>query len=294
MLLIPTNSSALELGTRFHATEAGEITQLKYWRASADAGDTDTRAGRLWDNNGHLLATVSFTSAPGQTGWQVATLTTPVQIAANTDYVVSYRTSNNYVATSGFLSSIYTDPFGELVAPSGQNGVYAYNTAVVFPTQSYQASNYWTDVSFKPGAAAGTQPTSMATDGFFVSSDEFFVAPNQTEVGRVVAVDPDGDDFRFSLVGGRSRAHMTIDPDTGTLRFKTHPETIPPSEINPTKVFEVVVRASDGNDAHFDQHIEVRVGGGRAHGPPGFHEHGPGHSDFVESPTFSHSDLFSL
>ena len=150
------DSAAVELGTRFHATEAGQITELKYWRTSADAGDTDTRAGRLWDNNGNLLATVTFTSAPGETGWQVATLTTPVQIAANTDYVVSYRTTNNYVATSAFFSSDYTEPFGKLIAPAGQNGVYAYNTAVVFPTQTYQASNYWADVSFKPGTAGSS------------------------------------------------------------------------------------------------------------------------------------------
>ena len=201
------HSAAVELGTRFHATEAGQITQLKYWRASVDAGDTDTRAGRLWDNNGNLLATVTFTSTPGQSGWQVATLTTPVQISANTDYVVSYRTTNNYVASSAFFSSSYSDPFGKLVAPTGQNGVYAYNTALVFPTQSYQASNYWTDVSFKPGAAGGTQPGSAVASGSFVSSDDFVVAPDQIEVGRVVAVDPDDDDFLYSLVGGRSRAH---------------------------------------------------------------------------------------
>lgn len=285
------DSAAVELGTRFHATEAGQITELKYWRTSADAGDTDTRAGRLWDNSGNLLATVTFSSAPGQTGWQVATLTTPVQISANTDYVVSYRTSNNYVATSGFFAASYTDPFGELVAPSGQNGVYAYNSAVVFPTQTYQASNYWTDVLFKPAASDGSQLVTAVASSF-VSSDQFFVAPDQTEVGRVVAVDPEGDDFQYSLVGGRSRALMTIDADTGTLHFKTHPGKIPPSEVNPTKLFEVVVRASDGHDAPIEQDITIRVGGGRFHGPPGFIDHDHRLPEFVEVPPIAHPDVF--
>ena len=75
----------------------------------------------------------------------------------------------------------------------------------------------------QPGTTGSPPGLEPVATGFFASSDEFFVAPDQIEVGRVVAIDLDGDDFHFSLVGGRDRAFMTIDPDTGDLRFKTHP-----------------------------------------------------------------------
>ncbi|EPX75779.1 DUF4082 domain-containing protein [Salipiger mucosus] len=146
----------VSLGVRFEATETGAVTALKYWRTAADADDTDTRPGYLWDAGGTLLATVTFTSAPGNAGWQVATLDTPVQIAANTEYVVSYQTQDNYLAGGNFFSSGFTDPFGVLTAPSGQNGVYAYGTSLQFPTQSYNSSNYWGDLAFEPGAGVAT------------------------------------------------------------------------------------------------------------------------------------------
>ena len=43
----------------------GSVTELKYWRGSGDANDTDVREGHLWRADGTLLATVTFTSAPG-------------------------------------------------------------------------------------------------------------------------------------------------------------------------------------------------------------------------------------
>ena len=52
---------------RFTVDRAGEVTELKYWRSSLDAGDTDVREGHLWRADGTLLATVTFTSAPGET-----------------------------------------------------------------------------------------------------------------------------------------------------------------------------------------------------------------------------------
>ena len=76
---------------------------------------------------------------------------TPVQISANTDYVASYHSNNghysadeNYFATSGVDNA----PLRALAnGVSGGNGVYAYGTSSVFPTQSWNTTNYWVDVS---------------------------------------------------------------------------------------------------------------------------------------------------
>ena len=148
-----------ELGLRFSAAENGNITELKYWRAEGDAGDTDIREGSLWSANGNLLASVTFESAPGESGWQTAALDIPVQIEANTEYTVSYGTEDNYFAATGFFGEDYSEPFGILNAPSSQNGVYAIGNNGVFPTLTFQGENYWVDVSFEPGEL---QPVGVA------------------------------------------------------------------------------------------------------------------------------------
>ena len=88
---------------RFTVDRVGSVTELKYWRGSGDANDTDVREGHLWRADGTLLATVIFTSGLGQAGWQVATLSSPVTLTAGTQYIVSYRTNDNYVSTSNYF-----------------------------------------------------------------------------------------------------------------------------------------------------------------------------------------------
>ena len=48
----------------------------------------------------------------------------------------------NYFATSHVS--------GDLTAPSGNNGVYAYGGAGLFPTNSFNSSSYGVDVVFNP------------------------------------------------------------------------------------------------------------------------------------------------
>lgn len=79
---------------------------------------------------------------------------TPVTIAANTTYVVSYFTnSGDYAVDRQYFATQYTN--GPLLAlasgASGGNGVYRYGATNGFPTKSYQASNYWVDVVFAAG-----------------------------------------------------------------------------------------------------------------------------------------------
>ncbi|CAN7457448.1 DUF4082 domain-containing protein [Phenylobacterium sp. LjRoot219] len=157
--ILGNDGQAVELGMKFSATTAGAVTALRYWRGAGDAGDTDVRAGHLWSSTGQLLGTASFSSTAGQSGWQVANLTTPVNLTAGTTYIVSYKSADNYTAQTNYFGSTVTEPFGVLTGPSsgasGGNGVYAYGAGAVFPNQTYLASNYWVDVVFDPG---GTPP----------------------------------------------------------------------------------------------------------------------------------------
>ncbi len=150
----------------------------------------------------------------------------------------------------------------------------------------------------------GDKPVEDDASGSFTSSDNFVVAPDQKDIGRVTAVADDGDDLKFSIVGGRDADLLKIDKKSGDLSFKKFPGKIPPSEAGPNGEFEVIVGASDGDDTTFSQEIEIMVAGPGREGPPGFITPafpGPpnfaevptviGPPDFVDVPAFSDSDV---
>ena len=92
----------------------------------------------------------------------------PVAITAGTTYVASYHTSGNYSATSNYFTTAHTN--GELTAPrQWWRGVYAYGTGSIFPTNSFNASNYWVDVVFN---GSSSQPPVANNDSGFVDTDE--------------------------------------------------------------------------------------------------------------------------
>ena len=71
---------------RFQSDVDAIVTGVRFYKSAANTG---THTGSLWTSNGVLLATVTFTGETAS-GWQTATFSTPVQIKANTPYVVSY------------------------------------------------------------------------------------------------------------------------------------------------------------------------------------------------------------
>jgi hypothetical protein len=126
----------------------GTITGIRFYKG---AGNTGTHTGSLWTTGGTRLATGTFTGE-SSSGWQQMTFTTPVDVTAGTTYVASYYAPNgNYAANSSFFTSAVTN--GPLTAlangTDGGNGVYAYS-GDVFPTNTYNAANYWVDVVFTP------------------------------------------------------------------------------------------------------------------------------------------------
>ena len=148
------SSGPVELGVLFKADTNGTITAIRFYKSAANTG---IHVGHLWSQTGALLATVTFT-AETTSGWQQANFSTPVAIAANTVYVVSYQTSIghwsvnwNYFATSG----VNNPPLHALQNGSGTpDGVWG--SAGTFPANT-NASNYWVDVVFK--SAAGVAPS---------------------------------------------------------------------------------------------------------------------------------------
>lgn len=147
--------SSTELGLRFQSNVAGQITAIRFYKGSQNTG---THVGRLWTASGTLLASVTFTNETSS-GWQQQSLVSPVTIAANTVYVVSYTSPNGFYAldASYFTNSAYSN--GPLMAlESGVNGgggsvkvgngVYS-RPGGTFPNEnSTSNSNSYVDVVF--------------------------------------------------------------------------------------------------------------------------------------------------
>jgi uncharacterized protein DUF4082 len=126
------------------------VTALKFYRSANDNGPDVLD---LWSATGTKLASATFTNTSAS-GWQTVALATPVTISANTTYVASYHTPGAYVATADYFASAVTS--GPLTAPAASNGVYAYggtSTEGLFPANSFNSTNYWADLVFKPNVA---------------------------------------------------------------------------------------------------------------------------------------------
>src|SRR6185436_9980078 len=154
-----------ELGTAFTSTTTGQITAIRFWKASSESG---THTGRIWSSTGTLLGSVSFTGETAS-GWQQQALATPLSIAANTNYIVSVNTGNSfYVSTNSGLATQIAN--GNLLSVVGNNGLYG--STGTFPTNSWQNSNYFRDVVFVPGATysiSGTISPAATANGATVT-----------------------------------------------------------------------------------------------------------------------------
>ena len=150
-----------EVGVRFRSDQVGSVTGVRFYKGTANTG---THVGHLWTSTGTLLATVTFTGETAS-GWQQASFDVPVQINANTTYVVSYFAPNGGYA----LDRPYFNGTGVDDAPlhalkdgvDGANGVYLQGSSG-FPTSAFNSSNYWVDIVFSSGPPDTSPPTAPA------------------------------------------------------------------------------------------------------------------------------------
>ncbi|TCA34173.1 DUF4082 domain-containing protein [Rhizobium leguminosarum bv. viciae] len=158
--VVNTNdTSAVELGVKFQTSVAGTITGIRFYKGDLDTG---THTGSLWSNTGTKLATLTFTNETAS-GWQTAYFTSPVSLTVGQTYTASYHTnSGHYSTTISYFTSNVTS--GPLTAPASGNGVYTYGSASLYPTSTYQSTNYWVDVMFTT-PSSNTTPTAVADTG---------------------------------------------------------------------------------------------------------------------------------
>ncbi len=165
------DGGSVELGVKFRSSEAGTINGIRFYKAATNTG---THIGSLWTMSGQLLAEATFSNETAS-GWQQVQFATPVEIQPNTTYVAGYLAPNGHYSVNGptLAATITNGPLqaesatSELSGTEG-NGLYAYGSGVTFPTNTYNASNYWVDVLFAPEPPAtipGAPGTPTATAG---------------------------------------------------------------------------------------------------------------------------------
>ncbi len=152
-----TDGVPYELGLKLQSTKAGLITAIRYWKAPSETG---THVGRIWSSTGSVLASVSF-AAETASGWQQQALSTPLNIQANTTYVVSVSVNSYFAATdnNALATSVVNGDLSTVA--DGKNGVYGSPNSL--PTNSYQNSNYFRDIVFVPNQVTTTDETIFTT-----------------------------------------------------------------------------------------------------------------------------------
>ena len=144
------DTSAVELGVKFTADNNGTVTGIRFYKAAANTG---AHVGSLWSATGTLLASATFSNETA-TGWQYVTFTNPVSVTAGTTYVAGYfAPKGRYsVDASGLSSAVNNPPLHAIANSTSPNGVYAYNATSTFPSNTFNATNYWVDVLYGPPA----------------------------------------------------------------------------------------------------------------------------------------------
>ena len=146
----------VELGLKFTSSSTGDLTAVRFLKAR---GDRSPHRVSVWSGNGERLASGTPVSE-SPSGWQQVTLPEPVRVEAGREYLVSYHTSRYRASQDYFAGRAATaGPLSTVGA-----GVYAYGTGG-FPTETWEASNYWVDVVFTPeaGATPTQSPSSTPT-----------------------------------------------------------------------------------------------------------------------------------
>jgi hypothetical protein len=199
---------------RFSVATAGTINGVRFYKSAQNTG---THTGTLWTSTGTKLGTVTFTNETAS-GWQSASFATPIAVTAGTSYVVSYHTNTGYYSANaaGFNVPITSNGITAPASVSGAtNGVFAYGAGNIFPTGSFNSTNYWVDVYYQPGA--NTAPVANADTGLAVQRNTAL----QIQAATLLANDTDanGDPLTITGVSGATNGTVAFNATTKVITF---------------------------------------------------------------------------
>ncbi len=216
---VTDQSSGVELGVKFTATNNGSITGIRFFKVPDNTG---THTATLWSSTGTALATGTFTSEPTQ-GWAELHFSSPVPITAGTTYVASYHTSAWHYADSpnGLSSPVVNGPLTALA----NGGVYAYGSSSTFPSNSVNAANYWVDVVYTTPSGVFTPTVTGVTPASGSSGNPDSVAPTAAFSQAVV---PSSVSFTLKDSSGNTVSGATSMDSTDTVATFTPSGSLAP------------------------------------------------------------------
>jgi hypothetical protein len=227
---VDSDTAAVTLGVKFWSSQPGTIAGIRFYRGYKASSSGYTV--KLFSAGGALLASArTAKDTCAVPCWEEVNFPSPISIAANTTYVAAYYTGNGRYADDqdGLTNGIASSP---LVAPAsgqvGGNGVYTYSTG--FPTQVWNASNYYVDVSFTPTAPAAQTPkaVSFSPAGPINISD---TAPAGTAVAAIQVTTNDGNPFAGTVsISAQSATGMV------SLSSSALPSNVQVASINSSDV----------------------------------------------------------
>ncbi len=156
--------SSTEVGVKFSSELAGTVTGIRFYKATTNTG---THIGSLWSSTGTLLASATFTSET-ESGWQTVNFSTPVTINPNTTYVAAYLAPKGHYSDTPLAFSsagVSNPPLQALANIISPDGVFSHSVTSTFPTGTFNATNYWVDVTFVPTPVPGQVTNVNATPG---------------------------------------------------------------------------------------------------------------------------------
>jgi hypothetical protein len=180
------DGTPLEVGVKFQADTDGSISGFRFYKGASNTG---THVAHLWTRAGGSLATATFANETAQ-GWQQVTFAPPVAIAAGVTLVASVHSAGGYASDPGFFTTEYVSgPLRALAdGEDGGNGLFLYTATPAFPTDTWQASNYWVDVVFTPAPAGFTITATAGTGGHVTPGGSVAVAAGGSQA---FAIAPD-------------------------------------------------------------------------------------------------------
>ncbi len=205
------DTGSVELGVKFVASSNGTISGLRFYKGPQNTG---THTASLWSSTGVLLATATFIGESA-TGWQTVSFSSPVSITSGTTYVASYHSNGFYSVSANYFTSSYSN--GPL-STSTNAGVYAYGGTSLFPTNTYNGSNYWIDVLYnQSGGATNQAPTAVADNGYSTAQNTALAIAATALLAN--DTDPNGD--TLTVTGASNGVHgvVAFNSQTNTITF---------------------------------------------------------------------------
>ena len=233
----------VELGVKFRSAVGGTVAGIRFYKSIQNSG---IHVGNLWTSDGAPLASVTFSNETAF-GWQHANFNVPVTITSNTVYVASYHTSSgHYSFDLGYfaLNGVDSFPLHALSdATGGGNGVFAYGLTSSFPSETWQAGNYWVDLIFMPE----NYPPIAIPDEVQRSSSESARVSIATLLSN--DSDPDGDPIVFVAVNPTTANGGSVSREGEWLNYTA------PSNVSNDDLFTYSI--SDGRNQPVSGTVKV-------------------------------------